>query len=132
MPSCVDKVTTGAFCLPWSKTAESGAIWPFLLSIVGFGRRLRSGYFSSKIFASTGLIKSALSHVSFEIGSGHSCIHPLLANLPSQVWKSGTKRTSRLLPDGADESVLEKLKSDLFLALGLNDLEDVSLFPSRR
>ena len=53
-------------------------------------------YWLSKSFASRGLINNALSQVSFVIGSGHSIIHPLLAYRPSNEWKLGTKRSSKL------------------------------------
>src|ERR1700733_10750029 len=51
--------------------------------------------------AVAGLIIAALPHTSFEIGSGASCIQPLLANRPSQVDELGTKATSRPLLEEA-------------------------------
>ena len=41
-------------------------------------------------------MRMALSQVSLVMGFGHSCIQPLLTYLPSQAWKSGTSRISRL------------------------------------
>src|SRR5579863_7966169 len=49
--------------------------------------------------AVAGLIRAALPQVSLVIGSGASCIQPLLANRPSHVEAPGTKATSTPLVD---------------------------------
>ena len=57
--------------------------------------------------AVAGLSSAALSQVSLVIGSGASCIQPLLAKRPSQTAALGTKATSKALAEPAAEATAE-------------------------